>query len=269
MKSKNKSLEGLTLVAVKNGEPVENQSEAVAAMLRPVIAAVLKHTGADLDAPAPTTTALKTTEDRMRRIADLEIECATLRHGLRLADRRYEDAIAAAPGHPEAETGSRPATGSADPMDDRELRRAVKEMTRMLGSREWAEHISSEPDASALESAITTLVGEVGAILDGEGLMVPTQEPNHGIRGGRLYDRTSGDKIPDSEPVFIFRATDKKAVAALHFYADICDDAQQANAVQGRIADFQAFTKRQAGVANRRGSSHAKPRNLDQQDEML
>jgi hypothetical protein len=85
--SKN-SLEGVTLVAMRNGEPVENQAEAVTALLRPAIAAALKHAGANLATPAPAV--LKTTKDRNRRISDLEIECARLMHGLRLADRRYE-----------------------------------------------------------------------------------------------------------------------------------------------------------------------------------
>lgn len=93
MKSQKGSLEGVTFVAMKNGEPVANQAEAVTAMFRPAIAAVLRHSDADADSPAPTV--LKTAEDRNRRIADLEIECATLRHGLRMADCRYEDAMAA------------------------------------------------------------------------------------------------------------------------------------------------------------------------------
>jgi hypothetical protein len=45
----------------------------------------------------------------------------------------------------------------AQPTD--ELRKAVREMARMLEAREWAEHVSSDPDAAALEGEITNLVG--------------------------------------------------------------------------------------------------------------
>lgn len=233
----------MTLVAMKNGQPVENQAEAVTAMLRPALAAVLKHTGTDLDAPAPAT--LKTTEDRMRRIADLEIECATLRHGLRLADRRYQDAIAASQAEHESNAETTTLGQPSTEPHDGELRRAVKEMTKMLGNSEWAEHVSSEPDASALESAITALVSELGdALSDTEVATMPVhQEPKYGIRAGRLYNRASGDNIPANEPVFIFRARDKKAVPALHFYVGICNDREHVAAVQQRIDDFQAFAK--------------------------
>ncbi|MGT2508159.1 hypothetical protein [Cupriavidus basilensis] len=38
-----------------------------------------------------------------------------------------------------------------------ELRRAVRGMTAMLVNDEWAEHVSKDPDAMALEAAITEL----------------------------------------------------------------------------------------------------------------
>ena len=259
MKSQKNSWEGVTLVAMRNGKPVENQAEAVTALLRPVIATVLKHAGADLDAPAPAV--LKTTEDRNRRISDLEIECATLMHGLRLADRRYEDAIAvqATSGQVSAES------------NDGELRRAVKQMTAMLADREWAEHISRDPDASALESALTSLIGELAAARDDSGYvsMPAKQEPKYGIRGGRLYNRMSGDKIPDNEPVFVFRAKDRKAVAALHFYAGICDNVEHINAVQSRIAEFQEFARRQPRMMKHPDSGHPNHKTPDERDNPL
>ena len=43
----------------------------------------------------------------------------------------------------------------ASPAD--ELRRAVRAITQMLSDREWAEHVSRDLDASALESAVTDL----------------------------------------------------------------------------------------------------------------
>jgi len=38
-----------------------------------------------------------------------------------------------------------------------ELRRAVRDITAMLANDEWAEHVSKDPDAKALEAAITEL----------------------------------------------------------------------------------------------------------------
>jgi hypothetical protein len=40
-----------------------------------------------------------------------------------------------------------------------ELRRAVRSMSAMLGAHEWAEHVSTDSDAQALELVITELVG--------------------------------------------------------------------------------------------------------------
>lgn len=47
------------------------------------------------------------------------------------------------------------------PRHDNELRRAVRAMVSMLNDREWGEHVSRDADASDLEAAITTLIGEV------------------------------------------------------------------------------------------------------------
>lgn len=48
---------------------------------------------------------------------------------------------------------------AAAPAPTDALRKAVREMTAMLEEREWAEHVSVDPDVAALESAITELVG--------------------------------------------------------------------------------------------------------------
>ena len=48
--------------------------------------------------------------------------------------------------------------------DDR-LRLAVREMAAALEAREWAEHVSRDPDAAALELQITELVGLYAAAL--------------------------------------------------------------------------------------------------------
>lgn len=137
----------------------------------------------------------------------------------------------------------------------------------MLGDREWAGHISRDPDASALESALTPLIGELAAARDESGYAsMPAKEPKYGIWGGRLYNRTSGDKIPDNEPVFIFRAKDRKAVAALHFYAGICDNAEHVNGVQSRIAEFQEFARRQPRMMKHPDSAHPNHKKPDERN---
>ena len=60
---------------------------------------------------------------------------------------------------------------------------------------------------------------------------------------GRIWNRHSGEPIPDDEPVFIFRARDVHAVAALEYYAERCKDPSQANTVFGRATDFRLFAR--------------------------
>lgn len=48
-----------------------------------------------------------------------------------------------------------------------ELRRAVKAMTSLLLGREWAEHLSADPDAQALEMAITVTFTAPNAVVNG------------------------------------------------------------------------------------------------------
>ncbi|SMP80305.1 hypothetical protein [Noviherbaspirillum suwonense] len=277
------NLDGITLVAVKDGVPVKRQAEIVAAFLRPAIAAGVEACTAyneEVTLKAP---------DSARRLQDLELECATLRHSLRLADRRYEELVAArttpgpaatkrqksigilvldaargvsgvvesltvidgnAAGQPMVKLVSTQSASTA-PLDATEsvqeagLRTAVQSIAQMLADREWSEHISKDPDAVALETAITGLIGQLSAVRDGatvsETGMPASQEPKYGIRGGCLYNRASNTPIPKDEPIFIFRARDRKALSALHFYAGVCDNPEHVAAVQQRIMDFQAF----------------------------
>jgi hypothetical protein len=73
--------------------------------------------------------------------------------------------------------------------------------------------------------------------------MPMTQEPKYGIREGGLYNRASGESIPHDEPVFIFRARDRKAIPALLHYVELCADPDHKKAVVQRIADFNQFAK--------------------------
>lgn len=70
----------------------------------------------------------------------------------------------------------------------------------------------------------------------------PEQEPKYTTNGcGRIVNRASGDTIPDDEPIFIFRARDKYALAALRHYVDFCGDSAHRRAVEGRIVQFVVF----------------------------
>jgi hypothetical protein len=76
---------------------------------------------------------------------------------------------------------------------------------------------------------------------DQEDAMPATQEPKYGIKQNRLYNRASGEFIPADEPVFIFRARDKLAAAALEYYMHRCGDPAHQEAVFMRMADFDKF----------------------------
>lgn len=67
------------------------------------------------------------------------------------------------------------------------------------------------------------------------------QEPKYKAVAGVIYNRASGEPIPDDEPVFIFRARDRNAIAALLRYMDICYDDEHRLAVAKRVVDFQRF----------------------------
>lgn len=69
------------------------------------------------------------------------------------------------------------------------------------------------------------------------------QEPKYttGTKDGRLVNRATGKPIPDDEPVFVLRAQDIRALAALRYYLVSCSEVDHINAVQVRIKDFEAF----------------------------
>lgn len=69
------------------------------------------------------------------------------------------------------------------------------------------------------------------------------QEPKYttATKDGRIVTRATGKPIPDDEPVFILRAQDYLATAALQAYLDQIDDPEHAAAVQKRIDAFDDF----------------------------
>lgn len=69
------------------------------------------------------------------------------------------------------------------------------------------------------------------------------QEPKYDFRDGHVFNRASGEMIPDDEPVFVFRARDSDAVEALEHYAFLLADAEHLGAVELRVAQFRQFEK--------------------------
>lgn len=69
------------------------------------------------------------------------------------------------------------------------------------------------------------------------------QEPKYttATKDGRITNRATGKPIPDDEPVFILRAKDHLATAALQAYLERIDDLEHATEVQKRIDAFDDF----------------------------
>ncbi len=86
---------------------------------------------------------------------------------------------------------------------------------------------------------------------DAEGIvfgLAQAQEPKYTVsqRDGRIVNRATGKPIPDDEPVFILRAKDVHATAALHAYLSaITAVTEPAHVieVQRRIDAFDAFAE--------------------------
>lgn len=61
---------------------------------------------------------------------------------------------------------------------------------------------------------------------------------------GQLVKKSNQVPIPDDEPLFIFRAKDRKALAALVAYHAILDNLDQKAEVFKSINDFRAFQEK-------------------------
>lgn len=68
--------------------------------------------------------------------------------------------------------------------------------------------------------------------------MNPYQEPKYEIKDGKIVNRQSGVAIPDDEPVFILRARDAYAARTVSYYANLSFNAEHAQAVKIRAAQF-------------------------------
>lgn len=73
-----------------------------------------------------------------------------------------------------------------------------------------------------------------------EGMSIE-QESKYGIRNNRLYNRATGQYIPEDEPVFIFRGRDRFASQVIQYYADGCANEEHKQAVYARVVQFIEF----------------------------
>jgi len=69
-------------------------------------------------------------------------------------------------------------------------------------------------------------------------------ERKYKIEDGRIVKRSNGVAIPENEPLFIFRAKDRKALPALVAYNMILDNLDQKEAVTKVINDFRGFSEK-------------------------
>jgi hypothetical protein len=73
--------------------------------------------------------------------------------------------------------------------------------------------------------------------------MDTTQEPKYGVTSkGKIFNRESGEEIPDNEPVMIFRARDKNAAPMIAYYMKLCTDENHRKVVKERLHHFVDFS---------------------------
>lgn len=70
------------------------------------------------------------------------------------------------------------------------------------------------------------------------------------IRNNRLVKRSNQVPVPDDEPLFVFRAKDRKALCALVAYNMVLDKLEQKEAAQKSINDFREFQERNPDKMN-------------------
>ncbi len=71
--------------------------------------------------------------------------------------------------------------------------------------------------------------------------MLYSQEPKYDAIAGQLVNRATRQPIPNDEPVFVLRAKDRNALAALSAYRSRCVDLEHIRAIDKRMEDFQRF----------------------------
>ena len=69
-------------------------------------------------------------------------------------------------------------------------------------------------------------------------------ERKYMIENNQLVKREGKKPVPHDEPLFIFRAKDRKALAILVAYGQIVDNLEQKAEVNKSVQDFRAFQEK-------------------------
>jgi hypothetical protein len=69
-------------------------------------------------------------------------------------------------------------------------------------------------------------------------------ERKYKIMDGRLVKKDGESPVPEDEPLFILRASDRKALAAIVAYNMIADSLEHKAKVCESIGDFRAFQEK-------------------------
>jgi hypothetical protein len=67
------------------------------------------------------------------------------------------------------------------------------------------------------------------------------RERKYKIENNRLVKRSTGVPVSEDEPLFIFRAKDRKALPALLAYVQILDDFKMREEAMKDVQDFREF----------------------------
>lgn len=72
------------------------------------------------------------------------------------------------------------------------------------------------------------------------------QDPKYSFEGGNVFNRASGEMIPEDEPVMIFRARDIHSLPMIKYYLTLIKDENHKKAVEKRIGHFEHFAHNEA-----------------------
>ena len=72
------------------------------------------------------------------------------------------------------------------------------------------------------------------------------QEPKYIFKAGGVFNRASGEMIPEDEPIIVFRARDIHAAQVIRHYATLVNDDEHRRIVLKRADQFEAFAAENA-----------------------
>lgn len=67
------------------------------------------------------------------------------------------------------------------------------------------------------------------------------QDTKYAFYDDAIVNRSTGQRIPEDEPVFVIRANDKHAIATIMHYQDLCDNKKHADDLNEVLRDFATW----------------------------